>query len=109
MRVGSPPPIPGRGGLNRSTPGSFRGALTIAWTTGPAGVIVWAHLGETADPAQLAALLAAPERPVLIAAAGPGWRAADLPDGVLRLTSLSEALAAATAADAASTATRRLP
>jgi DNA-binding transcriptional MerR regulator len=83
----------------RVPPGALRDAVA---RTGPVAVIVWAHLAQTADPAQLATLLAGPERPVLVAAGGPGWRAVDLPDGVVWLASLAEAITATTAADAAS-------
>jgi DNA-binding transcriptional MerR regulator len=65
--------------------------------TGPSAVVVWSHAPETADPAQLGALLASPRRPLLVLAAGPGWRAGTLPAGVVRPTSLGEAVALAVA------------
>ncbi|WP_329105269.1 MerR family transcriptional regulator [Micromonospora sp. NBC_01699] len=61
--------------------------------TGPAAVVLWSHARSTADPAQLRAVLAGPHRPVLLVAAGPGWRAETLPAGVPSPASLGEALA----------------
>ncbi|MFG2054177.1 MerR family transcriptional regulator [Micromonospora sp. NPDC048930] len=60
--------------------------------TGPAAVVLWSHTGATADPHQLSALLAAPRRPLLALAAGPGWRADGLPAGVVRPADLAEAI-----------------
>ncbi|WP_433314978.1 MerR family transcriptional regulator [Micromonospora sp. CA-269861] len=60
--------------------------------TGPAAVVLWSHTRVTADPAQLSALLAAPRRPLLVLAAGPGWRADTLPAGVVRPVDLAEAV-----------------
>nr|WP_230417195.1 MerR family transcriptional regulator [Micromonospora tarapacensis] len=65
--------------------------------TGPAAVVVWSHTRATADPAQLSALLTAPRRPLLVLAAGPGWRAGTLPTAVVRPIDLSEAVALAIA------------
>ncbi|MGK5676404.1 MerR family transcriptional regulator [Micromonospora sp. URMC 106] len=65
--------------------------------TGPAAVVIWSHTRATADPAQLAALLAAPRRPLLVLAAGPGWLADSLPAGVVRPVDLTEALSLALA------------
>jgi MerR family transcriptional regulator, light-induced transcriptional regulator len=59
---------------------------------GPVGVVVWSHGDTTANPAQLEALRSARPRPLMIAAAGPGWSAVDVPAGVERPTSLTEAL-----------------
>ncbi|GAA2701490.1 MerR family transcriptional regulator [Micromonospora olivasterospora] len=61
--------------------------------TGPAAVVLWSHTRDTASPAQLAALLSGPRRPLLVLAAGPGWQADALPAGVLRPADLAEALA----------------
>ncbi|MEU5562904.1 MerR family transcriptional regulator [Micromonospora musae] len=61
--------------------------------TGPAAVVLWSQTSATADPAQLRALLAAPHRPLLVLAAGPGWSAEALAPGVIRPTRLTEALA----------------
>ncbi|WP_319461935.1 MerR family transcriptional regulator [Micromonospora sp. RTP1Z1] len=73
-------------------------ALVEAVTrTGPAAVVVWSHTRATADPGQLSALLAAPRRPLLVLAAGPGWRADTLPAGVVRPADLAEALSLALA------------
>ncbi|MFC8846710.1 MULTISPECIES: MerR family transcriptional regulator [unclassified Micromonospora] len=65
--------------------------------TGPAAVVVWSHTRATADPAQLTVLLASPRRPLLVLAAGPGWRADSLPAGVVRPVDLAEALSLALA------------
>lgn len=65
--------------------------------TGPAAVVLWSHTRATADPHQLAALLAVPRRPLLALAAGPGWRADSLPAGVVRPVDLAEALSLAVA------------
>ncbi|WP_410810429.1 MerR family transcriptional regulator [Micromonospora sp. 067-2] len=65
--------------------------------TGPAAVVLWSHTRATADPAQLSALLAAPRRPLLVLAAGPGWRADTLPAGVVRPVDLAEAVSLAAA------------
>ncbi|MFF3853157.1 MerR family transcriptional regulator [Micromonospora sp. NPDC002575] len=65
--------------------------------TGPAAVVVWSHTRATADPAQLTALLASPRRPLLVLAAGPGWRADSLPAGVVRPVDLAEAVSLALA------------
>jgi DNA-binding transcriptional MerR regulator len=65
--------------------------------TGPAAVVIWSHAPVTADPAQLAALLASHRRPLLVLAAGPGWRGGLLPAGVVRPASLGEAVALAVA------------
>ncbi|MEU5942441.1 MerR family transcriptional regulator [Micromonospora sp. NPDC047548] len=65
--------------------------------TGPAAVVVWSHTRVTADPGQLSALLGVPRRPLLVLAAGPGWRADTLPAGVVRPVDLSEAISLALA------------
>ncbi|MEO3779342.1 MerR family transcriptional regulator [Micromonospora sp. B11E3] len=65
--------------------------------TGPAAVVLWSHTRDTADPAQLTALLAGPHRPLLALAAGPGWQADALPAGVVRPADLAEARALALA------------
>jgi DNA-binding transcriptional MerR regulator len=59
--------------------------------TGPAVVVLWSQLPGTADVSQLVRLTEHPHRPLIIAAAGPGWPE-DLPDGVVRLTSLEHAV-----------------
>lgn len=74
-------------------------ALAIAVRrTGPAAVLVWSQLRTTADPAQLEVVLAAPQRPVVVAAAGPGWDVATLPAGVSTPSTLTEALVLLTSA-----------
>jgi hypothetical protein len=65
--------------------------------TGPAAVVLWSHTRATADPDQLTAVLAAPRRPLLVLAAGPGWRADTLPAGVVRPVNLAEAVSLAVA------------
>ncbi|MEH1098572.1 MerR family transcriptional regulator [Micromonospora sp. CPCC 205561] len=73
-------------------------ALTEAVArTGPAAVVIWSHTRPTADPAQLNAVLAAPRRPLLVLAAGPGWLADSLPAGVVRPVDLAEAVSLALA------------
>ncbi|MEV4490985.1 MerR family transcriptional regulator [Micromonospora coxensis] len=65
--------------------------------TGPAAVVIWSHTRATADPGQLGALLGVPRRPLLVLAAGPGWRADTLPAGVVRPVDLAEAVSLALA------------
>ncbi|MGK5737502.1 MerR family transcriptional regulator [Micromonospora sp. URMC 103] len=65
--------------------------------TGPAAVVLWSHTPATADPAHLDALLAAPRRPLLVLAAGPGWAGRTLPPGVVRPAQLAETVALVTA------------
>lgn len=65
--------------------------------TGPTTVVVWSHSRVTADPGQLAALLTAVRRPLLVLAAGPGWQP-ELPAGVLRPVNLGHAVALCLAA-----------
>jgi MerR family transcriptional regulator, light-induced transcriptional regulator len=57
--------------------------------TGPAAVVLWSQTTATGDPAQLTRVAAHPQRPLLLAAAGPGWPA-ELPPEVARLTDLAE-------------------
>ena len=73
--------------------------LTDAVTrTGPAAVVMWSQTADTADPVQLAALLTGPNRPFLVAAAGPGWAPDKLPDEVPLLRGLDEAVRVVTEA-----------
>ncbi|TDC73094.1 MerR family transcriptional regulator [Micromonospora sp. KC606] len=65
--------------------------------TGPAAAVIWSHTMATADPGQLTTLLAAPRRPLLVLAAGPGWRADALPAGVIRPVDLTAAVSLALA------------
>ncbi|RZU50845.1 B12 binding protein [Krasilnikovia cinnamomea] len=62
--------------------------------TGPTAVVLWSQQRQTADPGQLGRLLDGPHRPLLVAAAGPGWDRAELPDTVPVLGSLPEAVTA---------------
>jgi len=71
----------------RVPPGALMAAVR---RTGPAAILVWSHHESTAHPAHLLAA-AAEHRPLLVAAAGPGW--STLPAGFARPTSLREALA----------------
>lgn len=74
-----------------------RALLEAVNRTGPAAVVLWSQTRRTADPTQLTALLAGPHRPLLVFAAGPGWRAYSLPAGVVRPVNLAEALSLAAA------------
>lgn len=71
---------------------------TAVRRTGPAAVLVWSQLPATGDPGQLEAVLAAPRRPLVIAAGGPGWNVAALPAAVSNPATLTEALAMLVAA-----------
>jgi hypothetical protein len=73
----------------RVPPAALRDAIV---RTGPRVVVLWAHLPETAHPAQIHAVLAGPNRPLLLVAAGPGWRRDDLPDEVVVPATLAQAL-----------------
>jgi len=66
--------------------------------TGPIAVVIWSQTPTTADPGQLTKILADSHRPLLVAAAGPGWTKDDLPTGATMLGSLTEAAATLTAA-----------
>jgi hypothetical protein len=55
-----------------------------------------AHAPVTADYEQLAAAAGTRPRPPIVAACGPGWEPASLPDGILLLTGLQQALDAVT-------------
>jgi MerR family transcriptional regulator, light-induced transcriptional regulator len=60
--------------------------------TGPAAVILWSSMPHTGTPEQLTRAATNPHPPLLVAAAGPGWRLENLPRGVLHLTSLVQAI-----------------
>lgn len=60
--------------------------------TGPVAVTIWSQSLETGDPAQLAGLLTGPHRPLMVTVAGPGWAKHGLPDEVVLLTGLAEAV-----------------
>jgi MerR family transcriptional regulator, light-induced transcriptional regulator len=64
--------------------------------TGPAVLVVWSQLPGSADHAQWTQLLA-DRRPLLVAAAGPGWQKEKLPEDVTLLGSLMEAVQLITA------------
>jgi DNA-binding transcriptional MerR regulator len=66
--------------------------------TGPAAVVVWSQTASTGDPDQLNRLLVGPHRPLLVAAAGPGWPAHGLQPGVSMLANLTDAVRMVTAA-----------
>ncbi|MCM4081653.1 MerR family transcriptional regulator [Paractinoplanes hotanensis] len=59
--------------------------------TGPTVVVLWSQTSTSSDPDQLAQVAAAPHPPMLTAAAGPGWPD-ELPEGVVQLTSLEDAV-----------------
>jgi MerR family transcriptional regulator, light-induced transcriptional regulator len=71
--------------------------LAAVRRTGPIALLVWSHQRSTADPGQLAAVLAERNRPVVVAAGGPGWHRMALPAGVSVPRSLSEAIMELTA------------
>jgi hypothetical protein len=79
----------------RVPPAALRDAVA---RTGPRAVVVWAHVRDTADPAQLAAMLTGRARPLLVVAAGPGWQPETLPDEVAAPVTLARAVAVTTAA-----------
>ena len=60
--------------------------------TGPAAVLLWSHNPRTASPVQLTALSGDRTRPMLLAAAGPGWRLEALPPGVATPRTMREAV-----------------
>ncbi|WP_342750453.1 B12-binding domain-containing protein [Pseudosporangium ferrugineum] len=68
--------------------------------TGPAAVVLWSQLPETGDPEQWVQLLSSGHAPLLSAAAGPGWPADGLPEGVVRIGSLQEGVRLVAAAAA---------
>ena len=69
-------------------------ALTAAVRrTGPSAVLLWSSHPSTAGTDQLAAVIKGRWRPLLIAAAGPGWDPTALPPDVVHPGSLSDALA----------------
>ena len=64
--------------------------------TGPSAILIWAHAPATADYEQIAAAARTRPRPAIVAACGPGWDPTSLPEGVVLLTSLRQALAVTT-------------
>jgi MerR family transcriptional regulator, light-induced transcriptional regulator len=71
--------------------------LAAVRRTGPSALLVWSHDRSTGDPAQLERVLAERNRPLVVAAAGPGWDSATLPAEVSRPASLGEAITQLTA------------
>jgi MerR family transcriptional regulator, light-induced transcriptional regulator len=65
--------------------------------SGPTAVVLWAHSAATAQANQLQVVTGARPRPALIAACGPGWDAATLPQGIARPANLASAVAAVAA------------
>lgn len=66
--------------------------LAAVRRTGPRIVMLWSHTASTADPAHVREVLSHRPAPAVVAAAGPGWRATELPAGVHTPGSLSEAV-----------------
>jgi MerR family transcriptional regulator, light-induced transcriptional regulator len=72
-------------------------ALTAAVRrTGPSAILLWSHRRATAANAQLEAVLGERTRPLVVAAAGPGWDRASLPPSVVCPDSLGDAMVALT-------------
>jgi MerR family transcriptional regulator, light-induced transcriptional regulator len=61
--------------------------------TGPAAVLVWSQMASTGGVDQLRPLVSGPDRPLLVAAAGPGWPRAALPEGTATSDRLADAVA----------------
>jgi hypothetical protein len=87
--------LPARMLGGRVPPGALRDAVA---RVGPVAVVLWAQLQATADPDQLVGLLTAPHPPLLVIAAGPGWRRDLLPEGVAAPGGLGQAVALVSAA-----------
>jgi hypothetical protein len=79
----------------RVPPAALRDAIA---RTGPRAVVVWAHQRETAGPTQLTTLLTGRPRPLLVVAAGPGWRPETVPEEVAVPATLAHAVTVTTAA-----------
>jgi hypothetical protein len=73
----------------RVPPPALRAAVR---RTGPAAVLLWSHHPRTASPDQLTALSGDRTRPMLLAAAGPGWKLDEMPPGVATPRTLGEAV-----------------
>jgi DNA-binding transcriptional MerR regulator len=73
----------------RVPPGALRAAVQ---RTGPAAVLVWSHLSDTAAVEQLTTLVGNSTRPLVLAAAGPGWQPDALPASIAVPRTLGEAV-----------------
>jgi hypothetical protein len=73
----------------RVPPTALRAAVL---RTGPSAVLLWSHDPSTAAVGQLSTLSGDRTRPMLLAAAGPGWQVDGLPPGVAAPQTLSEAV-----------------
>ena len=60
--------------------------------TGPTALLVWSHRRATAATAQLEAIMAERTRPLVVAAAGPGWDRSTVPPGVVCPDTLGDAM-----------------
>ncbi|GLW34087.1 MerR family transcriptional regulator [Actinoplanes regularis] len=69
-----------------------RALLDAIARTGPAAVVLWSQRPATGSVDQLTRVRDNPHPPFVVAAAGPGWPAGDLPLGITRLTGLAEAV-----------------
>jgi DNA-binding transcriptional MerR regulator len=85
--------VPARSLGARVPPAALRAAVR---RTGPAAVLVWSHQPSTADPQQLENVLAERARPLVLAAAGPGWDRSSTPSGVVFPDTLGDALVTCT-------------
>ena len=68
---------------------ALRDAVT---RTGPAAVLIWSQMPDTGGADQLDHLLSGPNRPLLVAVAGPGWVKDDLPEEIPLLGNLTDAV-----------------
>lgn len=81
--------VPSRFLGGRVPPRALRDAVA---RTGPVAVVLWSQMPSTGNAGQWTHLLSGPHRPLLAAAAGPGWSEAELPDDVTTVSSLTEAV-----------------
>jgi hypothetical protein len=81
--------VPSRFLGGRVPPRALRDAVA---RTGPVAVVLWSQMPSTGNAGQWTHLLSGPHRPLLAAAAGPGWSEAELPDDVTTVSSLVEAV-----------------
>jgi len=73
----------------RVPPEALRSAVR---RTGPVAMLLWSHHPRTAAIGQITAFTGDRSRPMLIAAAGPGWNIEALPPGVATPRTLGEAV-----------------